>query len=431
MITAAIYTPNNNIDKSVKQQKHAAAKEGGAMSAKAGIAGGCPVQADHTDSKMARMAAEWVVPEPGSRLIRRFADLRRILRSASSLQSGVEVAPVEQDDPTRASIFFLDGEAHAKRRAAIGGFFTSPAIAKLHMPVMLKTADALIGEFRRKGRARLDDLSLRLAVAVAAKIVGLTNSNIDRMASRIEKSSRATMAARGGIWKVLAGLLARFYGLQVFYFDVRPAVAARRANRMQDVISRLLDEGRSEKEILVECLTFGLAGMTTTREFMVMAAWHLFEREDLRRRFLDGDDAEKMAILLEILRLEPVASMIYRTRGEDVGDSVTEPMTAGTRVSLCIRDANLDESVVGPNPTTLDPDRARRLNIPAGYMSFGDGDHRCPGSQVALTETRVFLDKLFRVPGIRLVRSPDIRWAPPMLMSYELRNAIIACERNT
>jgi cytochrome P450 len=401
------------------------------MSAKAGTAGRCPAQIDQTDSKTARMAAEWVVPEPGSRLIQRFADLRLILRSGSSLQSGVEVAPVEQDDPTRASIFFLDGEAHARRRAAIGAFFTSPAITKLHMPVMQTTADALIREFRARGRARLDDLSLRLAVAVTAKIVGLTNSDIDRMAKRIEKSSRATMAARGGLWKILAGLLARFYGLQVFYFDVRPAVAARRAERAADVISRLLDEGRSEKEILVECLTFGLAGMTTTREFIVMAAWHLFEREDLRRRFLDGDDAEKMAILMEVLRLEPVASMIYRTLGEDIGDLATEPLNAGTRVSLCIRAANLDESAVGPKPMMLDPDRAKRLNVHAGYMSFGDGDHRCPGSQVALIETRVFLDKLFRVPGIRLVRSPDIRWAPPMLMSYELRNAIIACDRKT
>jgi cytochrome P450 len=374
------------------------------------------------------MAAEWVVPEPGSRLVQHFADLRRILRSASSLQSGVEVAPTEKKDPARASIFFLDGEAHSRRRAGIGAFFTSPAIAKLHMPVMQATADTLIAELEAGGRARLDDLALRLAVAVAAKIVGLTNSDIDAMAKRIEGCPRANMAARGGLWKVLATILSRIYGLLFFYMDVRPAIAARRVQREEDVISRLLDEGRSDMEILIECITFGLAGMTTTREFIVVAAWHLFEREDLRRRFLDGDDAEKMAILMEILRIEPVASMIYRTLGEDIGDLSTGPMSAGARVSLYIRAANLDEAAVGANPTMLDPDRARRLNVNAAYMSFGDGDHRCPGSQVALTETRVFLDKLFRVPGIRLVRPPDIRWAPPMLMSYELRNAIIACD---
>jgi cytochrome P450 len=115
--------------------------------------------------------------------------------------------------------------------------------------------------------------------------------------------------------------------------------------------------------------------------------------------------------------------------GEDLADVPPDGVAAGSRVSLCIRAANLDEAEVGPNPTRLDPDRAKRQNINASYMSFGDGDHRCPGWQVALTETRVFLDKLLRVPGVRLVRKPDIHWAPPMLMSYELRNAVIACDR--
>jgi cytochrome P450 len=413
------------------------------MNARSDATASCPVRHDRAasmalgkavaeggDSKTLRGAAGVVAPEPGSRLVERFADLSRILRSAGSLQSGVEVAPVEQDDPTRASIFFLDGQAHFERRAAIGGFFTPAAIAKLHMPVMQANTDKLIAEFRATGRARLDEMSLRLAVAVASKIIGLTNSDADRMGKRIEKASRATMAARGGLWTVLAGILSRWYGLQVFFRDVKPAIAARRATRQQDVISRLLDEGRSDKEILVECMTFGLAGMGTTREFIVVAAWHLFEREDLRQRFLDGDDAEKMAILLEILRIEPVASMIYRSLGEDLGDLSTGPMSAGTRASLCIRAANLDEATVGPNPLKLDPDRAGRQNVNASYMSFGEGDHRCPGFQVALTETRVFLDKLFRVPGVRLVREPDIRWAPPMLMSYELRNAVIACDRS-
>ena len=44
-------------------------------------------------------------------------------------------------------------------------------------------------------------------------------------------------------------------------------------------------------------MTFGLAGMTTTREFIVVAAWHLFDDSTLRDRFLGGDGAEKMAIL--------------------------------------------------------------------------------------------------------------------------------------
>jgi len=73
-------------------------------------------------------------------------------------------------------------------------------------------------------------------------------------------------------------------------------------------------------------------------------------------------------------------------------------------------------------------DRAARQNQNAQFMSFGDGVHHCPGWQVALHETRVFIDRLLRVPGIRLEREPDMRWNAP-LMSYELRNAIVACDR--
>jgi cytochrome P450 len=121
--------------------------------------------------------------------------------------------------------------------------------------------------------------------------------------------------------------------------------------------------------------------------------------------------------------------MIWRDAAEDVIGIASEPIAARTRLSFDLRAANLDETEVGTCPLTIDPDRSRRLKSNGAYMSFGDGAHFCPGWQVALVETRVFLDQLFRVPGIRLVRAPDMHFVPPMLMSYELRNAIIACDR--
>ncbi len=381
-----------------------------------------------TDSKTAAMAARYVKAEPGTRLVDRFEHLRQILRNEAMRQSGVGVAPVEQNDPMRASIFFLDGEAHKQRRAAIIGFFTPKAIKTRHLPVMQASAERLIAQFRAKGRARLDVMSLRMAAAVVAEIVGLTESDIDAMSRRIEQSNGTPLAWRGGLGKLIAPLKSRFYGLLFFYRDVRPAIAVRRTARREDVISRLLDEGRSDMEVLVECATFGMAGMTTTREFIVAAAWHLFDKAALREQFLAGDEAEQNAILSEILRLEPVAGMIYRTADEDDRESTGEAISAGTRLSLHIRSANLDESAVGAEPDKLDPTRAARLRNNGAWMSFGDGVHFCPGWQVAITETRVFLDKLLRVPGVRLVRPPDMAWVPPMLQSYELRNAVIACD---
>jgi len=73
----------------------------------------------------------------------------------------------------------------------------------------------------------------------------------------------------------------------------------------------------------------------------------------------------------------------------------------GEVVCVSIRDANVDEAIAGPCPFELDPDRAKRMKVVGPYMSFSDGPHRCPGAQVALHETRIFLDRMFRLPGIR------------------------------
>lgn len=382
-----------------------------------------------TDSKTAHVAVRHVAPEPGTRHVRTFAGLRTVLRNDAMHQNGAAISLLEKEDPTRASIFFLHGEAHRRRRGAIIGFFTPKAIATRHMPVIEKTADALIAEFRRKGRARLDDMTFHLTSQVVADIVGLTETPLLPMMRRIEGANVTPDVWRGGIRKLLAPLKSRYYGLSFLLRDVKPAIAARRAQRREDVISKLLDEGRSDMEILVECTTFGLAGMGTTREFIVVAAWHLFDNDALRRRFLDGDDADRTAILMEILRLEPQASMIYRTATQPAEGIVDETVQPGDRLSLGIREANLDEAEVGPDPARIDPDRARKQKNNGAWMSFGDGAHFCPGWQVALTETRVLLDRLFRVPGLRLVRAPDVEWTPPMLQSYQLVNAVIECDR--
>ena len=174
-------------------------------------------------------------------------------------------------------------------------------------------------------------------------------------------------------------------------------------------------------------MTYAVAGMVTTREFIVMAAWHFFDNDVLCKRFLDADEAEQVKILEEILRLEPVAAMIQRecTADTDLG---TDTGKAGEVLAINIRKANVDPAAVGECPFELDPDRAEKVKMVGPYMSFGDGAHRCPGGQVAIAETRIFLDRLMRVPGIRLEREPDMSWDDGV-MSYELRGATITCIR--
>jgi cytochrome P450 len=220
------------------------------------------------------------------------------------------------------------------------------------------------------------------------------------------------------IKRTLNGARIAFNMWNFYRKDLGPAVRARRATDRDDVIGYLVRNNYSTKAMIIECLTYAGAGMLTTREFIVMCAWHLFDNPDLRQRFLGGDEREQFAILYEVLRLEPVAAMLSR-KPADRPEEIYE---------LDVRAANTDEAVTGPNPFALDPGRARRMRTEPAYMSFGDGHHRCPGAQVALHETRVFLDALLRVPGIRLATPPEILWNNT-IGSYELRGAVVACDR--
>ena len=96
--------------------------------------------------------------------------------------------------------------------------------------------------------------------------------------------------------------------------------------------------------------------------------------------------------------------------------------------ALDIRQANTDEAVTGACPFSIDPERAKRQKIAGSWLSFGDGAHRCPGSQVALHETRIFIDALLRLPGVRLANVPEVTWNE-RIMGYELHGAFVECDR--
>jgi cytochrome P450 len=388
----------------------------------------CPMDPTRDDRKSAALAADRVHADAGARVIGNFRSGRAILRNTQMRQAGASSDQINTDDEF-CPVFFLDGDIHRQRRTEIARFFTPKAINARHRLVMERTTDELLSQVRATGTGQLDKLSYKLAVAVAAEIVGLTDSNQEGMAKRIQATLLGTrLRGMNPVLRFAVQGLTAVHAMRFFFQDVRPAIKARRAKRQEDVISHLIDEGYPDKAILIECMTYAVAGMVTTREFIVMAAWHLFDDDELRARFAAGDEADQMAILEEILRLEPVAAMLHRRSTEDV-DLGPDSATAGELLAINIRAANVDEETVGACPHALDPDRAKRQKGVGSYLSFGDGSHRCPGAQVAITETRVFLDALLRLPEVRLERTPDMTWCDG-LMSYELRGAVVGCARS-
>jgi cytochrome P450 len=158
--------------------------------------------------------------------------------------------------------------------------------------------------------------------------------------------------------------------------------------------------------------------MITTREFITLVAWHLFTDPALRLSYLEGSEKERVAILHEILRLEPVVANLARRTTADVRIG-TETIPAGARVDIAVAAANLDSDAVGDDPGAVCPARPLAEGVGDAGLSFGDGPHRCPGAYIAMQETDIFLTKLFALPGLRMVQAPTVRIRPE-IASYEL-----------
>ncbi len=346
-----------------------------------------------------------------------FTAARAILRNGEARQAGFLADLARKFSRMKQPVLFLSGEEHRRQRKATARFFAPKVVTGRYRDLIRTETARLIAQLRRQGSADLDALSLDLAVTVAAEIVGLTESEGIAMARRLEAITGGGGTSRSPIMKVLQ-LFRRQWHVRAFLRDdVRPAIVARRDNPRDDVISHLIAEGYNDQEILTECVTYGAAGMITTREFITMAGWHMLERPELRDRFVAADEEARIALLEEILRVEPVVGTLYRRMPG-----------ADRALAIDVRAANTDASVTGACPHRVDPDRAIPAKFGAAVMAFGDGEHRCPGAQVAMHETAIFLEALFAVPGLTLERAPAVGWNP-LITGYELRGARLACSQ--
>jgi len=388
----------------------------------------CPVRSVDDHRKSAAIATANTRPDENAFWVTKPGFAKKILANKHALQAGAGAEYVKVDNPEHTSVFFLDGQEHFNKRKKTQRFLSPQAVNNQHYKVMEDVSRYLLEELQSKGNDKLEDISFQLAIEVVGEILGLTEGNPDARARRIKRvlsinigKPRSRLASFFRVMKSLA------YTYWFFLMDVKPAIRARKREAKNDALSFYIEEGYSNKAIIIECLTYGTAGMLTTREFIIMAAWYLFEDDALRQQFLEGDVKQQMAILMEILRLEPVAAMIHRRVQEDLEDAEGQRFNADQLYGIDIRQANVDSDMVGECPFSVDPDRARREHDLGRFLSFGDGPHSCPGWQVALHETRIFLLQLFRVPGIKLERTPDIGWND-QLKSYELRNAVVSCD---
>jgi cytochrome P450 len=226
-------------------------------------------------------------------------------------------------------------------------------------------------------------------------------------------------------------LMTRGLVLAFFFLDVKPAIQARKRQPQEDVISHLLAQNYNDTEILTECLTYGAAGMVTTREFISAAAWHFLEQPALRARYMTAPEEERNAMLEEVLRLEPVVGNILRRATAPIAiesDGQQYVIPQGALIDIRVHGTNTDDSVVGEHPLEIWPGRTLKVErVAPSVISFGDGHHRCPGSYIAIQETDIFLQRLLALDTLHIVQQPSLSWND-LVTGYEIRDFLVGVE---
>lgn len=360
---------------------------------------------------------------PGGWIIRSAEVARTILRQGDATrQAGFGGELTDMSVAGSLPLLYNFGANHRRQRSNVARFFTPKAVDTRYRELMDREVARAVKRLSTGQPVAVDPVSMYYSVAVAREVLGLTDSSVSGLARRLNRffgteiTDRATLAGR--LYQVVS--LAK---LAAFYLrDVRPAVRRRRRQPEDDVISYLISEGHSDVEILMDAITYAAAGMVTTREFITVALWHLLDNEPLRARYLVAEQRERYAILHELLRLEPIVGTLLRRVVEDITvthDGVEHTLRKGDRVTISVRWANVDPTVVGECPVTLRPGREMRQGYKADVVAFGEGPHRCPGSFLAIQESDMLLRQLLALP-FQTVQTPTVS-NDPLLESLVLR----------
>lgn len=362
--------------------------------------------------------------------VRGYAAAREVLRATDTVQAGLGIETVEKlPARVRRPVLYQDGPGHREQRRQTARFFTPRRVDEHYRELMTRVAEEQTAALRAAGTAQLSDLSFTMAIEVVGDIIGLTHSR-PGLKSRLERffpeefGQPGLTSLRGLYWL----LRQNTNWLRIHLADVRPAIRAHRKRERDDLISHLLAEGCSGAEILGECLTYAAAGMVTTREFICVAAWHLFDDPELLGRYRAAGEPERLDLLREILRLEPAVGRLARrtTAPMRVGEA---SIGAGELLTVLVDEANADPDAVGRDPDLLRPGRLRDLGPGPAGLAFGDGPHRCPGAAVAVLEADVLLSRLFALDGLRMTGRPRVSFKDE-IGGYEIRELTVTVPRS-
>jgi cytochrome P450 len=328
----------------------------------------------------------WTPKNGGHWVATRGEDIYQIFKDSERFSSQKLVVPVERNTH-RLPPISLDPPEQAKYRRLIAPVLSPKAVAALADSARAQAIELIEDFYPRGGCEFVSEFAQHLPIGIFMRMVDVPAEDREKLLEWADQQVRPSSDVE------------REEGFRNIFTYAAQKVKERRVQPGMDVISQLTRAKIDGREItdeelipLVSLLLIG--GLDTVASAMGFAARFMATSPMHRQELIDHPDRISAAVE-ELLRRFPVVNQ-GRMVLHDI-EYKGANMKAGEMIIL---------------PTTLHGLDDRKFEDPMGvnfqrptpiHSTFGNGAHRCPGSLLARTEMKIFLEEwLKRIPDFQV-----------------------------
>ena len=356
--------------------------------------------------------------------VNRLADVSRLLRSKSAVTHSADLFAGRQSDEVNgeinvreflgASMMFLEGDSHRRRRKLLNPLVRADALDGIREDIVLPEADRLmalrLAEPDANGKRGMDLVEFleRVFIHFTARLIGLIGLDTDDRLALMRSfagpiaagTSSAFLDDRDQVNR--RAMQAKSEYVKEFF---EPSLAWHREQRarieagelaeddvpnslLKMVAAGLAPEWEDESNAVVESTLLFAASVSTSTQSIVhtidfLQAWFAEHPEDLEQR---GDPAFLLHCLQETIRLRaPFSPYTTRLSLEQNQLSDGTMIYPGQELHLEWVKANRDTRIFGPDAVGFNPNRPTPADGTPRYgLGFGLGVHQCYGLRVVV-----------------------------------------------
>lgn len=349
----------------------------------------------------------WTPRNGGHWILTRGEDIDAIQRDYEHFSSAKSTIP-HQISTVRGLPLEADPPQHAAYRNMINPWFTPKAIGDLEGEVRALAADLLDDPIRGlKARGHCEfvaDFAKRLPISIFLRLVDLPPQDREKLLEWTDNATRG----KNNLERMLAFVKMNAY--QDYW------IRQRRARPGKDLISQVVHatiDGRpiSHDEIHGMLMVILFGGLDTVASLLSFTARYLAEHPVQCRQLVD-DPGLIPAAVDELIRRHGVTNNGRIVARDYVYKGVQ--FRKGDMIQIPSGLYGLDERKFD-HPMEVDFNRPSLV-----HAAFGAGPHRCPGSYLARTEIKVFLEEwLKRIPEFRIKPGEKPRTSPGLVSGMD------------